>query len=253
MSTLLDHLNFSGKNVLVTGGSKGIGRAIVLGFAELGAKVFFSYRTHDNSVTELEGWSSAHGGRLVGIANDVSDLASVLVLARKIGDSARTLDVLVNNVGDVVRRSSFVASDDALWTSALNVNLLSTVRTTQALLPLLDRSSTGVIINVASIAARSGGGGDSLHYAVAKAGVVTFTQGLARELKHIRVVGVAPSAIETDFQRRHSSAERLKNISDTTPLGRIGTTREVADTVLFLASDAASFISGETIFITGGR
>ena len=95
--------------------------------------------------------------------------------------------------------------------------------------------------------------GDSLHYVVAKAGVVSFAQRLVRELRRIRIVGVAPSAVDTAFRRRHSSAERLARIVDATPLGRIGKAEEIAGAVLFLASDLASFVSGETLFMTGGR
>lgn len=253
MSTLRDRLDFTGKNVLVTGGSKGIGRAVVEGFAGLGARVFFTYRTQDDSVRSLI--ASGTAGMIEGIASDATDPSSYASLRATMEKRVMALDVLMNNVGDAVRRSPFLESDDALWTETMNLNVLSAVRATKTVLPLLAKASTGVIVNMSSIAAHNGGTGDSLHYAVSKGALITLTRGLVHEVKGtpIRVVGVAPSAIDTDFQKKHSSAERRKKIIETTPLGRMGAPREVADVVVFLASDGASYITGETIFITGGR
>lgn len=243
-------MSFSGKSVLVTGGSKGIGLACVTAFAEAGARVFFTYRKDDSSVAAL-----AERG-VTGYPSDATDAKAVTALASDIAQATGgTLDVLVNNVGDAVRRSSFADSDDALWQASLDVNLMSAIRTTRAFLPLLKASATGVVVNMSSIAGTTTGAGDSLHYGVAKAALDTFTRGLAREMTgtQVRVVGVAPSAIDTDFQTRHSSPDRLQKIVDQTPLGRVGTAEEVAETVLFLASDKAGYISGDTVMLTGGR
>lgn len=247
-------MSFSGKSVLVTGGSKGIGLACVKAFAAEGARVFYTYRKDDGSVAALSKWAA--GREVAGFRSDATDDASVTALAGDIGKATGgALDVLVNNVGDAVRRSSFADSDDALWQASLDVNLMSAVRTTRAFLPLLKASAAGVIVNMSSIAGTTTGAGDSLHYGVAKAALDTFTKGLAREMKgtRVRVVGVAPSAIDTDFQARHSSPDRLRKIVDQTPLGRVGTAEEVAETVLFLASDKAGYISGDTVMLTGGR
>ncbi|MDO8463213.1 MAG: SDR family NAD(P)-dependent oxidoreductase [bacterium] len=232
-----------GRTALVTGGTKGIGRAIADALTSAGARVWVTARTMPAVSTSAV------------IVCDAVDPAAIAALADHLGGECASLDILVNNVGDAVRRSSFTASDDTLWRAALDTNLLSTVRTTHALLSLLTASTHAVIVNVSSIAARTGGSGDSLHYAVAKAGVDAFTIGLAKELgpRGVRVVGVAPSVIATDFQARHSTADRTDRIIAQTPLGRVGTPDDVASVVAFLASDAARYISGETVLVSGGR
>lgn len=255
MASITDRMSFTGRTVLVTGGSKGIGRATVEGFAALGATVWYTYRAADASVAEFNAHTRAAGYAVVGLACDVTDAAAVAALRERFAATCNTLDVLVNNVGDAVRRSSFAESDDALWATAFDVNTLSAVRITRVFLPFLRASGGAAIVNVSSIAASTGGSGDSLHYAVAKAGVSAFTIGLAKEVGRdgIRVVGVAPSVIDTDFQRRHSSDERTQRILAQTPLGRVGTAQEVADVIIFLASDAARYVTGTTVAVTGGR
>lgn len=254
MLTTLDRLDVQSKTVLVTGGSKGIGRATAENFAALGARVMITYR-HDAAATSLKNWAASGGFDVATVKCDGADAASYPALAAAVRSWTDSLDVLVNNVGGVVRRSSFAESDDDLWREAFDLNLLSAVRATRALLPLLAQSANAVVINVSSIAAATGGPGDSLHYGAAKAALDVFTRGLAKELKGhgIRVVGVAPSAIDTEFQRQHSSPERLKRIISETPVGRIGVANEVADTIVFLAASTGGFINGCTVMITGGR
>jgi len=246
--------DLSGKTAVVTGGSKGIGRGCVEEFGRRGAKVVFTYRREDTSVHDLRAWGDAHGVKLLGVQADAADLGSYALLRDAVsGFSGGVLHILVNNVGDVIRRSTFADSDDALWVECLSLNLLSATRATRVLLPLLQRSDHAVIVNVSSMAASTTGAGDSLHYGVSKAALETFTVGLARELKTIRVVGVAPSAIDTDFQRRHSTPERLNKILGQVPLGRIGTVQEVVEVVAFLVSDRAAYVSGAVVKISGGR
>lgn len=253
--SLRDKLDFKGKTILVTGGSKGIGQAIVKEFAQLGARVFYTCRKLDTSVDRLVEWANETQCAVEVIQSDACDSASYEKLYSELEKRVQRLDVLVNNVGDAVRRSPFFDSDDGLWRETLDVNLMSAVRATRTLAPLLKKSSAAVIVNMSSIAAKTGGGGDSLHYAVSKGAIDTFTRGLVSEFKGfpVRVVGVAPSAIDTEFQQRHSSAERLNKIIAATPQGRIGMPEEIADVVIFLASKAASYINGETIMVSGGR
>ncbi len=246
--------DLSGRTALVTGASKGIGRAIVKGLASQGAIVLYTYRTQDDSIATLEAWAKEHDASIRGVQCDhIKEEASDLLRAAI--EKEGGLDILVNNVGDVLRRSSFEDSDDALWLDTLNVNLIATVKVTRMCLGWLKESESASIVNVSSISGISGGGGDSLHYATSKGALNTFTKGLAKELTKIgiRVNGVAPSAIDTDFQEKHSSEERLARIVSGTPMGRIGKAEEVADTVMYLVSDAASYISGQTITIAGGR
>ena len=250
----IEKLNFTGRVALVTGASKGIGREIVMGLAGQGASVLFTYRTADDSVETLEAWGRENGFQIRGLVCDHAKLSDYDGLKSEI-DQIGELDVLVNNVGDVLRRSSFEESDDDLWIDTMNVNVLSSVRVSRLALPFLFKSEHAAIVNVSSIAGSSGGSGDSLHYAASKGAMDVFTKGLAKEItkKGVRVNGVAPSAIDTDFQTKHSSEERMARIIAGTPMGRIGSAEEVADVVVYLASDAASYISGQTIIIAGGR
>ncbi|HEX7551687.1 MAG TPA: SDR family oxidoreductase [Candidatus Methylomirabilis sp.] len=221
--------DFTGKTALLTGGSKGIGRGCVEAFGRGGAKVAFTYRHEDGSVRDLWAWGQAHGVSLFGVQADAVDPASYDPLCRAVSAfTGEVLHILVNNIGDPIRRSAFAASDDVLWVDCLTLNLLSATRATRTFLPLLQRSDGAVIVNVSSIAGSTTGAGDSLHYGVSKAALDTFTAGLARELKTVRVVGVAPSAIDTDFHLRHSTPARLQKVLDQVPLGRIGTVQEVS-------------------------
>ncbi len=250
----LDHFDYSSRTALVTGASKGIGRATVMNLALLGATVFFTYRSDDESVKTLLDWAVEGNHNVRGIQCDHADKNAYKNLESEITKDGR-LDILVNNVGDVLRRSSFEDSDDDLWMDTLNVNMMATIRTTKLCLRLLKQSDSAVVVNVSSISGISGGGGDSLHYATSKGAMNTFTKGLAKEFTKIgiRVNGVAPSAIDTNFQEKHSSKERLDRIVSGTPMGRIGKAEEVADVITYLASGAASYVSGETVVISGGR
>ena len=165
----------------------------------------------------------------------------------------KKINILVNNIGDALKRSTFVKSNDKLWIDSFDINFLSAVRTTRAFLKTFKKNKNSSIINIGSIAGKSGGSKDSLHYGSSKAALHIFTKGLAKEIKGVRVNCVAPSAIDTNFQKRLSSKKRLKKIIENTPLKRIGTSNEVAKLVIFLASNKASYINGEVIFISGGR
>jgi len=236
--------------VLVTGGSRGIGKEIVKKFIRSGAKVYFTYKNSHNK--DIKKFNISNKRNLIPIKCDMNNLNQISRI-KKVLKKEKKVDILVNNVGSVIKRTSFFNSDDKLWKNALDLNLMSAVRTTKIVLKLLSKSKNGVIVNISSIAAKTGGGGDSLHYSVAKAAMNIFTKGLAKELKKIRVIGIAPSAVNTDFQRKYSSKQRLKRIIDETPLGRIGSPEEIAELVYFVSSSKTSFLSGETIFITGGR
>jgi 3-oxoacyl-[acyl-carrier protein] reductase len=248
-------LGLEQRKVLVTGGSRGIGRACVTLFATCGARVAFTYRQDEKDATDLVSWATRRSMIVRALRTDAADAASYGRLSGDVTAALGSLDILVNNIGDAVRRSSFAQSDDKLWTDSLTINLLSAVRATRALRPLLVASDAGVIVNISSIAATTTGAGDSLHYGVAKAALNTFTIGLAKEFAgtKVRSVGVSPSAIDTDFQTRHSSAERLKKIVEQTPSGRVGTAAEVAWAVALLASPQSAYINGAIVPVTGGR
>ncbi len=175
----------AGRVALVTGGSKGIGRSCVQHLASDGAKVGFTCRKDDESVRSLLDWAQDAGLDAFKILSDASDTAAYDSLLKAVGERTRgKLDILINNVGDPIRRSSFANSDPQLWEQCLNLNLLSAVRTTLTFLPMLRKSSAAAIINISSMAGTTTGAGDSLHYGVSKAALETFTVGRARSRNH---------------------------------------------------------------------
>lgn len=246
-----DTTDFHGKTVFVSAGSKGIGRGLVEAFVELGSKVLTTYRSEDESAESLKSLSD----NLECLQVDFLKSDDIEKCATWLSEKATKIDFFINNAGDAIERSAFKDSEDKLWESNFQLNLMSLVHLTKKSFTLFNHDTETVIINVSSIAGTTSGAGDSLHYGVSKAAVNTFTKGLAKEWGkfNIRVCGVAPSAIDTNFQQRLSSPERVQKIVDQTPLGRIGQVEEVVDPILFLCSSAASYISGETLSITGGR
>ena len=252
-------LDWSGRRILVTGGSRGIGKAIVSAFANQGGEVHYTHRGTSSGTNEGPEQDSMPGS-VTGHILDMQDVEQVHTWASVFAESYKTLDVLVNNVGGLFRRSTFESSDLKLWRDALELNVLTVVSTTKGTLPALRAAAKtngdAAIINISSISALHGGGNDSTHYGASKGAVCTLTKGLAREFAkdRIRVNAIVPSAIDTDFQRVHSSPERVQRIVDGTPLGRIGTVEDVAGSALFLADRQLSgYITGQLLGLDGGR
>ncbi|MFL2883477.1 MAG: SDR family NAD(P)-dependent oxidoreductase [Pelagibacteraceae bacterium] len=244
---------FKNQIVLVVGGSKGIGRSISTKFAERGAKVYFTSRKKDRFFKSLKSEKFSSGGQTHGIISSLRSESQINTLLKKIKKKDKHVNILINNVGDAIKRTSFVSSSDELWLQTINTNLLITIRTTRLFLKLFKKTTKKSIVNIGSVAGRSGGEGDSLHYGTSKAALHVFSTGLAKELKNTRVNCVAPSIIDTNFQKRLSSKKRLKKIIASTPAKRIGTPDEVANVVTFLSSKEASYINGEVVVISGGR
>ena len=253
MKNMNNKFSFKNKIVLVTGGSKGIGRSICLEFLNLGATVFFTYRKNDTTYKSLKNLGLKYKDKIKGLKCDSSNIQNLKKLSKEIKKNSNRIDILINNVGDAFARSKFINSDDNLWQKNINLNLMSAVRTTKLFLNMLKKSKKPCIINMGSIAGKTTGSGDSLHYAVSKTALEVLTKGLAKELRGFRVNCVAPSAIDTNFQKRLSTKKRLRKIIRSTPLGRIGFSEDISNLVTFLCSDAATYINGETIYITGGR
>ena len=242
----------SKKIILITGGSRGIGQGIVQRFISENTKVYLTYRKQNKFIKELQKKKSNRNEITLIKCDFLND--SFIKKINQVIKKEKKIDLLINNVGDASKRSKFIISEDSLWEKSIKLNLLNPIKLTKKLLPQLNKSKKSVIINISSIASRTGGGGDSLHYAVSKAGINIFTKGLAKEMKKtVRVVGIAPSAIKTEFQKKYSSSRRINKMIKETPLKRIGLIKEVVDLVIFLSSENASYISGETFFITGGR
>lgn len=234
----------SSKFAVITAGNSGIGQSIVNKFHQNGYKIITTYYKNEPQLS------------LLGVEYfrcDLSNSAGRLNFINFIKSRFDHLDVLINNYGDVIKRTSSIESSLDLWDETFDVNLFSVVQITNGLVDLLLKSENKTVISISSIATRTYGGGDSLHYACAKSALNTYTAGMAREVGNIKFINIAPSAVNTEFQKKHSDESRLKKIIESTPLGRICEPDEVAEMAFFLASEQCSYISGETIFMTGGR
>ena len=234
--------SLEGKVALVTGGSRGIGRAIALELGRAGAEVVVGYRTGRD---EAEAIATEIGGRAV--EADVSDAESAAALVEAAGD----VDVLVNNAG-LTRDGLLVRMSDEDWRTVIDTNLSSVFYTCRAAVRPMMRKRSGSIVNVSSIVGVHGNWGQT-NYAASKAGIIGFTKSLARELgsRNVRANVVAPGYVKTqltDVLPEEATQAMLTN----TPLGRLGDPEDVAGAVRFLCSDAARFVTGDVLLVDGG-
>jgi 3-oxoacyl-[acyl-carrier protein] reductase len=248
------NLELQDQIVLVTGGASGIGCGISKAFAREGATVVLTWYSSETGAAETVAAIEAAGGKGLAIQ---ADLAEPGAATRVVDETVATfgqLDVVVANSGGLLQRSPIETCPLELWNQAIAVNLTSTFLTCQASIPHL-KQTKGAIVTVSSLAAHDGGGAGSGHYATAKGGVLTFTKALAKELgpAGVRVNSVAPGLIGTQFHDRFSTAEGRLTTVGRTPLAREGTPDDVASAVLFLASQRASFLTGEVIEVNGGQ
>jgi 3-oxoacyl-[acyl-carrier protein] reductase len=248
------NIRFDGKVVIVTGASLGIGKATALEFARSGASVVVNYFHSQDSAQQIVEQIKSEGGAAFAFQADVSSDADVDRLVGTTIEMYGNIDILINNAGSMIERRPMEQMTEALWQETLDVNLKSVYLCCNAVVPVMKRNSFGRIINVSSIAARNGGGWGATHYSTAKAGVLTFTKGLAKELAQtgITVNGVAPGVINTPFHEKFSSKEVREGLKKNIPLGREGEAKEIAYVILFLASEYSSYILGETIEVNGG-
>jgi 3-oxoacyl-[acyl-carrier protein] reductase len=245
-------MGMKGKAVLVTGGASGIGRAIVLAFAERGANVALTYITSDPAETLAK--ARTFGGRHVAFRADLRDEAEVEnVFARTIAELG-DLDVLVANTGGLIQRCRAADMSLALWNEVMAVNLTSTFLCCRAALKHMEPRKKGNLILISSLAGHNGGGPGATHYGASKGAMITYTRGLAKEVGPlgIRVNGIAPGLIATRFHDNFNTPEGRSSAVAMTPLRREGTAEDVAGAAVFLASDQAAFLAGETIEVNGG-
>lgn len=247
--------SLAGKAVLVTGASSGIGAAIAAGFGTAGARVALHYRKNE-AVHEVADLARTAGApETVVLQGDFTEPGPPGDVVRQAAETFGGLDVLVNNVGDLVERRALDDVDDEYLDDVLQLNFSSMVRTCRAALPYLRRSS-GSIVNVTSLAAALGGGGNSSIYAAAKGAANTFTRALAKDLAvdGIRANAVSPGVIETAFHDRHTAADQLAARAKQIPMGRLGSPEDCVGAALFLASNAASgYITGQILEVNGGN
>lgn len=245
--------SLQGKVAIVTGGARDIGRQVSLKLAAAGVKVCVNYNSNKQQADETVRLIHEAGGTAIAAQADMTRSAEVKQLVdacvKEYGDS---IHILVNVAGGLMGRKPLADLDEEFWDTVMAVNLKSAYLAARAVLPYM--GTGGAIVNFASQAARDGGGGGAIAYATAKGGVLTLTRGLAKELgpKGIRVNCVSPGMINTTFHDTFTKPEIRTHVANTTPLRREGQAAEVADLVLYLASDAASFINGESVEINGG-
>ncbi len=240
-----------GKTALITGGARGIGKAIALRFAEQGANVAFSdIRIDDQAmalVKELEGL----GVRAVALESDASDFAACDALANEVAGTFGNIDILVNNAG-IARDNLLMRMSEEEWDTVIRINLKSVFNLTKAVQRYMLRQHSGSIINMTSVVGVSGNAGQS-NYAASKAGMIGFTKSIAKELgsRSVRCNAVAPGFIETEMTQKLSEEVR-KGWMEKIPLKRPGQTSDVADVCLFLACDLSSYITGQVLSVCGG-
>ena len=248
----MQRFSLAGKRAFVTGGSRGIGRAIARGLARAGADVAFSYRERrdeaDKTLAEIE----ALGRRGLALPMDVSDRASVEAAAKDAHAAFGSLSILVNNAG-INKPTDFDQVTDADWDQILATNLKGPFVCAQVFLPLLAKSGGGSIVHIGSVSGQYGGP-RTAHYAASKAGLISLAQVIARfgAQHNVRSNLVAAGLIQSDMAAAGMQAASVQKAAEQILLKRFGTTDEVADAVVFLASDASSYITAQTLNVNGG-
>lgn len=238
----------------VTGSSTGIGRACAVALAREGCKVAVHYNRSGDEAKKVVGVIESSGGEALLVGGDVSDAGEVKRMVGEVEERFGRLDILVNNAGTLIERRSLEDMDEDLWDRVMDVNLKSVYLCSQAALPLMKRRGRGKIVNMTSVAARSGGGPGSVAYATAKGGVSTLTRAMAKELisDGIIVNAVAPGIITTPFHEQFTPDDVREKMAGNIPIGREGTPEEIAAAVVYLASPQADYLVGEILEINGG-
>lgn len=245
--------NLDGKVAIVAGGGRDIGRAVSVKLAAEGAKVVVNYYNDETQATETHAAIEAVGGEAILVGGDMTNQADVdRLIAETKAAYGESVDILVNVVGGLVARKTLSEMDADFFELLMKLNVTSTFMMTRAVVPMM--SSGASIINFASQAGRDGGGPGASAYATAKGAVMTFTRAMAKELgpQNIRVNALCPGMISTTFHDTFTKDAVRANVAGGTPLRREGEAAEVADTVAYLASDKASFLTGVNLDINGG-
>jgi 3-oxoacyl-[acyl-carrier protein] reductase len=245
---------FVGKTIIITGAASGIGRAAALIFAREGANVVCA-DINDAGARQTAEQIIGQGGKALALRIDVTSRGQVNDMVRQAIDTFGNVQFQFNSAGAAHRRSKFLDIDDALFDKTFSLNVKGTLYCMQAILPHMQTNRQGVIVNMASMAHRRGGPGSSVHYAAAKGAVVTMTLGVAREFAHlgIRCLSISPGPVKTPFQgAAQTSPELLRQFLDDVPMKRFGEPEEIGELVLFMCSDACTFMTADTVYVNGG-
>ncbi|MEP7271557.1 MAG: 3-oxoacyl-ACP reductase family protein [Acidobacteriota bacterium] len=247
--------DLSGKVAIVTGASSGIGRATAVTLARNGAAVIVNYLNNSSGADETVAQIRAMRRNAIPVRADVTRRHEIVAMVAETLENFERVDILVNNAGSAIQISSVEDCTEELWDAVMAVNLKGVFLCSQVIMPHFKRQKSGRIINISSLAAELGGAGGLIPYAASKGGVNSLTKGLARELaaSGATVNAVNPGIIETPFHEKFARPDKVAEIIRTTPLGRAGRPEEVAELIAYLASDDASFMTGEIINIDGGR
>jgi 3-oxoacyl-[acyl-carrier protein] reductase len=245
---------FAGKTIVITGAASGIGRATALIFAREGANVVAA-DINQEGAAQTAAAANAAGAQALSVAVDVTQRPQVDDMVRRALDAFGRVHFLFNSAGAALRRAKFLEIDDDLYDRTFALNTKGVFYGMQAVLPHMLDNAFGVIVNVASMAAKRGGPGTSVHYAAAKGAVVSMTLGVAREFagSGIRCLSVSPGPIRTPFQEAaRTSPEIMQRFLADVPMGRFGEPEEIGELVLFMCSDACPFMTGDTVLVNGG-
>ena len=245
---------FAGKTIIITGAASGIGRATALIFAREHANVVCA-DVNEAGARETAALVNGKGSQALAIKIDVTRRDQVNNMVDRTIAAFGSVQFLFNSAGAAIRRSKFLDIDDDLMKKTFDLNVNGTLYPMQAVLPHMLKNKLGVIVNMASMAHRRGGPGSSVHYAAAKGAVVSMTMGVAREFatQGIRALSISPGPIQTPFQdAAQSSPELVARFLDDVPMKRFGEPEEIGELVLFMCSDACTFMTADTVYVNGG-
>lgn len=240
-----------GKNAVVTGASRGIGREIALTLAENGANVVINYRNYNDEIAALVKDIEAKGVKIITVKCDVSNFEEVENLISQAKEKLGSVDILVNNAG-ITKDGLLMRMKEQDFESVLDVNLKGVFNTTKVVTPIMMKQRSGKIINISSVVGLVGNAGQC-NYAASKAGVIGFSKSIARELapRGVNINVVAPGYIETDMT--NGLSDKVKEaILQTIPMKKMGSTKDVANLVLFLSSSLSDYVTGQVINVDGG-
>lgn len=244
-------MQLAGKVALVTGASRGIGRGVAIRLAKSGAKIAVNYAGNQAAAEEVKQIIEENGGEAILVQADISNAESVDNMVASVMEAFGRIDILVNNAG-ITRDTLLMRMKEADWNAVIQTNLTGVFYVTKAVSKIMMKQRSGKIVNMSSVVGLMGNAGQA-NYAAAKAGVIGFTKSMAKELaaRNITVNAIAPGFIATDMTAVLSDKVK-EDLATKIPLGRLGEADDIANAVLFLVSDSANYITGQTLNVDGG-